>query len=191
MWDNILADYVSRRPGHANKSLWNVGRDDPQAAVLKLAFDALRWSSVADDATLYRCDACGRVSGYSIAGVCPLRDCNGSLQPTTGQDIDREQFSPVRHYRQLVRYRKLRPLRVEEHTAQVAAIKRQSIEQDFRRTGPESVDVICGSTTFELGIDLGTIHAVFMSNLPPRVSNYRQRAGRAGRRCGMVPFILS
>ncbi|MGA8213669.1 MAG: DEAD/DEAH box helicase [Candidatus Sulfotelmatobacter sp.] len=191
MWDNILADYVSRQPGHASKSLWNVGRDDPQAAVLKLAFDALRWSSVADDATLYRCDACGRVSGYSIAGVCPLRDCNGSLQRTTGHEIDREQFSPVRHYRQLVRYRKLRPLRVEEHTAQVAAIKRQSIEQDFRCTGPESVDVICGSTTFELGIDLGTIHAVFMSNLPPRVSNYRQRAGRAGRRCGMVPFILS
>jgi len=188
LWDDVLADYAARRTGN---SLLNVGRDDPQAAVLKLTFDALRWNSVNDDATLYRCNACGRISGYSIAGVCPLRDCNGSLEPTTGRNIDNEQFSPVRHYRQLVRHRKLRPLRVEEHTAQVAATKRQLIEQDFRRTGPESVDVICGSTTFELGIDLGTIHAVFMSNLPPRVSNYRQRAGRAGRRCGMVPFILS
>ena len=191
IWDDVLVEYVSTQPTRSKGSLFNVGRDDPQSAVFKLNFDALRWSVIDDDAPLYRCNACGRVSTYSVAGVCPLRDCNGSLDSTTGHDIDAEQFSPVRHYRQLVRYRKLRPLRVEEHTAQVAATKRQLIEQDFRRTGPESVDVICGSTTFELGIDLGTIHAVFMSNLPPRVSNYRQRAGRAGRRCGMVPFILS
>jgi|KBSMisStandDraft_5_1062788.scaffolds.fasta_scaffold00680_1 hypothetical protein len=191
LWDDVLADYASRNTGKPGNSLHNLGRDDPQAAVLKLSFDALRWISINDDTTLYRCNACGRVSGYSIAGICPLRDCNGSLEPTTGRNIDQEQFSPVRHYRQLARHRKLRPLRVEEHTAQVAAAKRQLIEQDFRRTGPDSVDVICGSTTFELGIDLGTIHAVFMSNLPPRISNYRQRAGRAGRRCGMVPFILS
>ena len=190
IWDNVLMDCTSNQRTQP-VALFNIGRSDPDGAVLKANFDSLRWSPVGDDEIIFRCDACGRISHYSIAAVCPLRDCTGTLQPVTGLQVDKEQFSPVRHYRQLVRHRTLRPLRVEEHTAQVAAGKRQVIEQDFRRTGPDSVDVICGSTTFELGVDLGTIHAVFMSNLPPRIANYRQRAGRAGRRCGMVPFILS
>lgn len=171
--------------------LINYGNEAPDQARLKLNFDALSWSAIPDDSVLYRCDACGRLSPYSIFGVCPLRDCSGTLREIRASALDEERFAPVRHYRRLIRHRAIRPLRVEEHTAQMAARKRQLIEREFRRTGDESVDVVCGSTTFELGIDLGTIHAVFMSNLPPRVANYRQRAGRAGRRPGMVPFILS
>ena len=91
-----------------------------------------------------------------------MRDCAGTLEQVSGASVDQEQFSPVRHYRRLVRHRSVRPLRVEEHTAQVAPARRQVIEQEFRRTDDDSVDVICGSTTFELGIDLGTVHAVFM-----------------------------
>jgi hypothetical protein len=189
VWDEVLLD--SAREANESSALFNIGREDADGALLKVNFDALRWSSVKDDEGVFRCDACGRISRYSVRGVCPLRDCNGTLRIVNGNQLDNEQFSPVRHYRQLIRNRNIRPLRVEEHTAQVAATKRQVIEKEFRLTGSDSVDVICGSTTFELGIDLGTIHAVFMSNLPPRLANYRQRAGRAGRRCGMVPFILS
>lgn len=181
IWDNVLLPYVVRfttRTG--NSALFNVGRDDPEGAVLKLNFDALRWQPIGNSETIFRGSACGRITTYSLGGVCPLRDCSGTLESLTGEQVDREAFSPVRHYRRLVRERTVRPLRVEEHTAQVAATKRQTIEQDFRRRDAEGVDVVCGSTTFELGIDLGTIHAVFMSNLPTPKRSTRNTPPWAG-----------
>jgi DEAD/DEAH box helicase/Domain of unknown function (DUF1998)/Helicase conserved C-terminal domain len=192
IWDDVLVPYAAAFTTESgNPTVFNIGRNDAEGAVLQMNFDALQWHSIREDESIFRCSACGRITSYSIGGVCPLRDCTGTLERLTGKQLDGEPFSPVRHYRRLIREQTVRPLRVEEHTAQVAAAKRQAIEQDFRRRDADGVDVVCGSTTFELGIDLGTIHAVFMSNLPPRVSNYRQRAGRAGRRAGMVPFILS
>jgi hypothetical protein len=193
LWDHVLVPQsVRSHEARASSAfLLNYDQDQPDRAVLKLNFDALSWAPIHQDMRLFRCDTCGRISHYSIAAVCPIRDCTGTLREVRAGDLDNEQFSPVRHYRRLVQRQSIRPLRIEEHTAQISARRRQEIERDFRRDDEDGIDVVCGSTTFELGIDLGLIHAVFMSNLPPRMANYRQRAGRAGRRPGMVPFILN
>ena len=34
----------------------------------------------------------------------------------------------------------------------------------------------------EMGVDIGSVSAVMMTNVPPALANYRQRVGRAGRR---------
>ena len=47
------------------------------------------------------------------------------------------------------------------------------------------------STTFELGVDVGDLHAVQMRNVPPLAANYIQRAGRAGRRLDTVALVLT
>lgn len=192
VWDGLLVPNAlsDNDPRAIDAPLLNHGSDETDTARLKLNFDALLWRATGDEERVYRCDACGRIAMYSIEGVCPMRDCRGTLQPARAGDLDGEKFGPVRHYRRLVTRQSIHPLRVEEHTAQVAPTRRQAIEREFRSNSDDSVDVICGSTTFELGIDLGSIQAVFLSNLPPRVANYRQRAGRAGRRPGMTPFIL-
>ncbi len=192
-WDSVLA---SRRLwavdlASAARPLLNTGGADPDRCQIQLNFSSLKWRRAGMDEPLFQCDRCGRVSFYSIRGVCPVRDCRGSLRPTTHQAIDGNRFSPVRHYRKLITSASVTPLRAEEHTAQISPVKRAEIERDFRRGGEDGVDVVCGSTTFELGIDLGSIHSVFMSNLPPRAANYRQRAGRAGRRPGTLPLVLN
>jgi hypothetical protein len=192
-WDSVLAcsQLWARDAVNAMNPLLNSGGLDPERCLIQLNFSTLVWQKVREEKTLFRCDACGRLVFFSIKGVCPIRDCRGSLQEISTAEIEENQFSPVRHYRRLVRTVSITPLRVEEHTAQISSTKRILIERDFRSTTEDSIDVISGSTTFELGIDLGAIQSVFMSNLPPRAANYRQRAGRAGRRPGAQPFVLN
>ena len=80
------------------------------------------------------------------------------------------------------------PLVIQEHTAQIDA-KMGAIYQRLFTDG--KVNILSCSTTFEMGVDVGGLNNVFLSNLPPASANYRQRAGRAGRRPGAAAFILS
>jgi len=192
-WDIVLAcdQFWVRDATTANRPLLNAGGSDADRCLIQLNFSGLRWRKPGRDEPLFQCDHCGRLSFYSIRGICPIRDCAGTLNRVSQSQINDKQFSPVRHYRSLVASAGVTPLRVEEHTAQISSERRIAIERDFRSTAENSVDVVCGSTTFELGIDLGAIQSVFMSNLPPRAANYRQRAGRAGRRPGTQPLVVN
>ncbi|MGW1491634.1 protein kinase domain-containing protein [Streptomyces sp. NPDC002402] len=65
-----------------------------------------------------------------------------------------------------------------EHTAQVAPEDREKREDAFRKA---ELKLLYCSPTMELGVDISSLNAVMMRNVPPTPANYAQRSGRAGR----------
>lgn len=66
----------------------------------------------------------------------------------------------------------------KEHTAQVPSAEREAREGAFRRG---DLPLLYCSPTMELGVDIASLNAVGMRNVPPTPANYAQRSGRAGR----------
>ncbi|MBI4601702.1 MAG: DUF1998 domain-containing protein [Planctomycetes bacterium] len=135
--------------------------------------------------TLFRCGTCGGVQHLSIRGVCGRFGCRGSLVEVMSDDKD----LTSNHYRRLYEDERLpAKLRSEEHTAQLDPEKAREFQREF--VGGR-IHVLSSSTTFEVGVDLGDLDAIFLRNVPPEPFNYAQRVGRAGRRAGHPGFAVT
>ncbi|WP_162786441.1 DEAD/DEAH box helicase [Hyphomonas sp. CACIAM 19H1] len=79
-------------------------------------------------------------------------------------------------------------IRAQEHSAQIARPVLQRYEDKFREG---DINLLNCSTTMEMGVDIADVRLVVNGNVPPALSNYRQRAGRAGRRGDPWAFTLT
>ena len=154
--------------------------------------------------TIYQCISCRYISADTVFGVC-IRchnqtitlppgelgaDLGGYYRLLSDYALDEEAPDPF-------------PLRVQEHTAQISALKAATRERRFRdqfmpltSDTPEHVlqhgiDIFSVTTTMEMGVDIGDLPVVGLHNMPPTVANYQQRAGRAGRRSDEVAVVLT
>lgn len=141
-------------------------------------------SSLVDDSVKWCvCDKCKNLTLHNLRGTCPTYRCPGELKECNPGEIFKDN-----HYYQL--YLNILPLKMqaEEHTAQLTSEAAAELQNRFIY---EDVNVLSCSTTFELGVDVGELEAVFMRNMPPSAANYIQRAGRAGRRTESTAFVLT
>jgi DEAD/DEAH box helicase domain-containing protein len=100
-------------------------------------------------------------------------------------------------YHSAVQKRKSIRLHCEELTGQTDdQFERQRhfrdiILQDDGQPLAKSIDLLSVTTTLEVGVDIGSLQAVMLANMPPQRFNYQQRVGRAGRRGQAFSVILT
>lgn len=146
----------------------------------RLAYDRIFLTTKAD---WFKCTQCNLMSSRGHGGlICPRPSCRGHYEPVEIDSVLEENY--FRH----IFNRDLIPMRVEEHTAQLASEKGRDYQDQFKKG---DINVLSCSTTFEMGIDLGDLQGIVLSNVPPTVANYKQRSGRAGRRTSGTAFIMS
>lgn len=153
----------------------------------------------------YQCFACTAVSPVAWWGHCPNCLEPGALA------VEPEATSYLRARKGFWRDPVVRALEgvdaplnltVEEHTAQLSyrdaddpSTTTEEFERRFRdilvRPDDVSIDVLSSTTTMEVGIDIGSLVAVGLRNIPPLRQNYQQRAGRAGRRGSAISTVLT
>lgn len=184
-------------PGNVLTSIWTalsgLGPNSslrphaPNRPTLVMRHDLLRLKLRGSQQTVYRCDKCGTKSLWTIGNKCLRWRCVGQMvalsTATWRAETDRN------HYHSLYCGSAGVPtLIAKEHTAALGSDLRQEYEAGFKSG---SINLLSCSTTMEMGIDLGDLAAVALRNVPPDISNYQQRAGRAGRRGQGAPVSLT
>ena len=131
----------------------------------------------------YRCRKCGRVTPYNVKNQCASVKCNGVLEAA---DLLRENEN--NHFAKLYSNNFAEPLYMKEHTAQLSRDQQTIYQNAFVQ---KKINALSCSTTFEMGVDLGSLETVYLRDIPPSPANYVQRAGRAGRSLHSAAFVLT
>ena len=132
----------------------------------------------------YKCSVCGRITSINIGNHCPYYRCDGILSKFDFYASDTKDY----YINQYGVNSPLIPITIKEHTAQLSKETAQDYQHRFVKG---DINILSCSTTFEMGVDVGNLETVFMKNVPPKPSNYIQRAGRAGRRLSSAAFALT
>ena len=175
LWQCLTEDLKLLLPSllrnSANKPLTNCD------GVYQLDSDKLK---IAPHQGVYRCNICRRAhSRPTPQSVCMTWRCQGTIQ---------YQAESLDDYDLRVLDEQFEMLRPREHSAQVPTGDRELIERLFKGNSELLNTLVC-TPTLEMGVDIGSLDAVLMRNIPPLPANYWQRAGRAGRRHRMAVNI--
>lgn len=148
----------------------------------------------------YICPKCGRVHLHKSGGICSgcfkLLDDNLTISV---EDLRKRTDLMLN----VIKARPSCRLHCEELSGQTDDQGERQLEfRDIVRIKPNdpnseyiekarSIDVLSVTTTMEVGVDIGPLQGVMLTNMPPQRFNYQQRVGRGGRRGQAYSVILT
>jgi len=127
-----------------------------------------------------RCDRCN----YSVsAGPALAARLEGApCQRYACRGVFRPQPASEDYYRTLYRSGDVERVFAAEHTGLLERKARERMEHGFLyHTHPGDPNLLSCTPTLEMGINIGDLSSLALCSVPPKPSNYLQRAGRAGR----------
>ena len=142
----------------------------------------------------FMCPSCGTVHLHPSAGVCVfcLNLLNNQPENYTVETLWKKNYLTANL---LLDHKPFR-LHTEELTGQTddqlsrqRQFKNIFINQLNKKT--QTIDLLSVTTTLEVGVDIGSLQAILLANMPPQRFNYQQRVGRTGRRGQMFSYALT
>ena len=157
----------------------------------------------------FLCKKCSGVFSQTLFGKCS--HCGSEkVEKLNVKDMSKFEFwrQPVVDILENDLETSIKTINTEEHTAQLSHKDQQdntwSTTEDYEMRFQDvqindednieknmPVDILSCTTTMEVGIDIGSLTAVGLRNIPPMRENYQQRAGRAGRRSSSISTIVT
>ena len=160
---------------------------DLQNIRIILGLEKLSFQKMTKD-TYLKCPTCGRVHPNMGFGFCTNTSCTAELKEN--ETVKTEELH--KHYISfdiLKEKKKPRRLHTEELTGQTDDIQTRLrefkgilLDDSEAAKKTKEIDMVCVTTTMEVGVDIGSLQAIFQGNMPPTRYNYQQRVGRGGRR---------
>ncbi|TFH87769.1 DEAD/DEAH box helicase [Billgrantia azerbaijanica] len=157
----------------------------------------------------WRCGNCGRIHLHLGSGICTrcyktinqgpsgkvkaLRDTNYlGLRVASGHGSFRLRSEELTGMtaNPSARLRRFKGILIHDDDDILPQGEDIDVDSDLDRAA-RIIDVLSVTTTMEVGVDIGSLQAVFQANMPPQRFNYQQRVGRAGRRGQAFPLVLT
>ena len=183
---NTILEVLNSFNGQKQFHSWNNGQQvlgDPFMPFINPKYFYIKF--LTPESHVYQCPSCRAKHAHFSAGVCA--HCYNQLNRNSylnAQEVWSSNYYASK--KEAIR------MHCEELTGQTDSKDAKERQRNFKNVFIDidgnnihrkaaQIDVLSVTTTMEVGVDIGSLEATMMANMPPERYNYQQRVGRAGR----------